>query len=283
MSLVLFTTRAEGAVTLSRLFSILLYSLIFLSGAAVSDIQTLRLATTTSTENSGLMSELLPHFEKVANARVHVIAVGTGNALELGRRGDVDVVLVHARQAEDEFVKNGYGLRRYAVMHNDFIVVGPKDDPANVRGMHDAVPALKNIASSKGIFISRGDNSGTHKKEIGIWKQAGLIPEGQWYRSVGQGMGTTLQIAGEMDAYTLVDSGTWLAYQGKSPLVLLVEGGIELRNPYGIIAVNPERNPYVNYPLAQRFIDWLTAPDQGQHFIKNYRINGEQLFHPAVD
>jgi len=279
----MFTTRPEGAVLLSSLFSILLYSLIFLPGAAVSDIQTLRLATTTSTENSGLLRELLPRFEKVANARIHVIAVGTGKALELGRRGDVDAVLVHARQAEDEFVKSGYGVRRYDVMYNDFVVVGPKDDPANVRGMHDAVPALKNIASSEGIFISRGDGSGTHKKEMGFWKQAGLIPEGQWYRSVGQGMGKTLQIAGEMDAYTLVDRGTWLAYQGKSPLVLQVEGGIELRNPYGIIAVNPEHYPYVNYPVAQRFIDWLIAPDQGQHFIKNYRINGEQLFHPAAD
>lgn len=254
-----------------------------LPGAAISDIQTLRLATTTSTDNSGLMRELLPHFEKEANARVHVIAVGTGKALELGRRGDVDAVLVHARQAEDEFVKSGYGVRRYDVMHNDFVIVGPKDDPAKVGGLHDAVPALKTIAISEGTFISRGDNSGTHKKEMKLWKQAGANPEGQWYRSVGQGMGKTLQIAGELDAYTLVDRGTWLAYQRKSPLVLQLEGCIELKNPYGIVAVNPERYPNVNYPAAQRFIDWLIDPDQGQYFIENYRINGEQLFHPAVE
>ncbi len=180
-----------------------------------------RMATTTSTENSGLFAVIQPAFEQALNIKVHVIAVGTGKALELGRRGDVDVVLVHARAAEEAFVAAGYGVKRHEIMYNDFIIVGPEDDPAGVRGMQDAGKAMARIAAAAATFVSRGDDSGTHKKELSIWQQAGIEPQGGWYRQLGQGMGKTLQIAGEMQACTLVDRGTWLAYRANTPLVQL--------------------------------------------------------------
>ena len=261
--------------------SLLILSSFLLSGPAIADNDILRMATTTSTENSGLLRELLPPFEKATNTKIHVIAVGTGKALAMGRKGDVDLVLVHARTAENKFVEDGNGRERFDVMHNDFVVVGPKSDPAGVAKMREAALSFKKIADSKSPFVSRGDDSGTHKKEITIWKNTTIQPAGRWYREVGQGMGKALQIAGEMDAYILVDRGTWLAFRKNSPLVLLVEGGGGMQNPYGIIAVNPERYADVNYASAQRFIDWLIAPDQGQKIINDYRINGEQLFYPT--
>ena len=239
-----------------------------------------RMATTTSTENSGLFDVIQPVFEQALDIRMHVIAVGTGKALELGRRGDVDVVLVHARAAEEAFVEAGHGLARREIMYNDFVLVGPPNDPAGVRGMEDAGDAFAKIAGATATFVSRGDDSGTHKKEKTIWQQANIQPAGAWYRQVGQGMGKTLQIAGELAGYTLVDRGTWLAYRANSPLQLLLSGGELLQNPYGIIAVNPEHFPDVNYRDVQRLIDWFTSP--GAHaLIAGYKVDGEQLFYPV--
>jgi tungstate transport system substrate-binding protein len=241
-----------------------------------------RMATTTSTDNSGLFNVIQPVFEKELDIRVHVIAVGTGKALELGRRGDVDVVLVHAKPAEEAFISAGYGVKRHEIMYNDFVIVGPEDDPAGVRGLQDAAKALAGIAATSATFISRGDDSGTHKKENAIWAQASIRPAGEWYRQVGQGMGKTLQIAGELDGYTLVDRGTWLAYRARSPLDLLVEGDEALRNPYGIIAVDPGRYPDANHEAVQRLIDWFQS-DEANALIAGYRIDGEQLFYPVVE
>ena len=240
-----------------------------------------RMATTTSTENSGLFKVIQPVFEQALDIKVHVIAVGTGKALELGRRGDVDVVLVHAKPAEEAFVAEGYGVARHEIMYNDFIIVGPQDDTAGVRDTQDAARALARIAAVKAVFVSRGDDSGTHKKELSLWQQAGIEPQGRWYSQVGQGMGKTLQIAGEMQAYTLVDRGTWLAYRANSPLTLLLEGGEALRNPYGIIAVNPERFPDVNYAAVQKLIRWFES-DEARVLIAGYKVDGEQLFYPVV-
>jgi tungstate transport system substrate-binding protein len=239
-----------------------------------------RMATTTSTENSGLFTVIQPAFEKALGIKVHVIAVGTGKALELGRRGDVDVVLVHAKPAEEAFVAAGSGVDRHEIMYNDFIIVGPADDPAGVSGMQDAASAFSKIAAAAAPVVSRGDDSGTHKKELALWQQAGIEPDGPWYRQVGQGMGKTLQIAGEMNAYTLVDRGTWLAYRANSPLKLLVAGGADLKNTYGIIAVNPQRYPDVDYESVQRLIKWFSSAE-AHALIAGYRVDGEQLFYPV--
>ena len=244
------------------------------------EIPVVRMATTTSTENSGLFAVIQPVFEKQLDIRVHVIAVGTGKALELARRGDVDVVLVHARAAEEAFVAAGYGDARHEIMYNDFVIVGPATDPAGVKGLHDAGQALQKIAVAGAMFVSRGDDSGTHKKERTLWQQAGVNPVGKWYRQAGQGMGKTLQIAAEMDAYTLVDRGTWLAYRANSPLQLQVTGGDELRNPYGIIAVSAERYPEVRHAEATRLITWFQS-DAAHALIAGYRVDGEQLFYPV--
>ena len=262
--------------------NLLCLAMALLSTTAMAGEATLvRMATTTSTENSGLFDVIQPVFEQALDIRAHVIAVGTGKALELGRRGDVDVVLVHAKEAEESFVKAGYGVARHEIMYNDFVIVGPPGDPAGVRGMQDAGKAFAKIAGASAIFVSRGDDSGTHKKENAIWKQAAISPQGAWHRQVGQGMGKTLQIAGEMAGYTLVDRGTWLAYRSNSPLQLLVSGGDELKNPYGIIAVSPERFPDVNHAAVQRLIDWFATPE-AHALIAGYRVGGEQLFYPVT-
>jgi tungstate transport system substrate-binding protein len=266
---------------MKRVFANLLVLLLWLATPLVADeVPVLRMATTTSTENSGLFEVIQPVFEQQLGIRVHVIAVGTGKALELGRRGDVDIVLVHARPAEIAFVNAGYGEARHEIMYNDFIIVGPPADPAGVRGQQDAGTALAQIAAADALFVSRGDDSGTHKKELALWGSAGLLPGGSRYREVGQGMGKTLQIAGELEAYTLVDRGTWLAYRENSPLTLLVSGGAGLQNPYGIIAVNPERFPDANAADARRLIDWFKS-DEARALISGYRIDGEQLFYPT--
>ena len=241
-----------------------------------------RLATTTSTDNSGLLNALLPKFTEATGYQVHVIAVGTGKALRMGRDGDVDVVLVHARAAEDKFVAEGYGEKRYGVMYNDFVIVGPEADPAGVVGAKNASEALSKISDTGSPFVSRGDDSGTHKKERGLWKQAGITPEGSWYREAGQGMGKVLQIAAEMEAYTLTDRGTWLAYQDKSPLQIRFQGDPLLFNPYGIIAVNPQRHPDTNYEGAKALIGWIISP-QGQELIGDFRIGKNTLFTPSAD
>jgi tungstate transport system substrate-binding protein len=268
---------------MKRFFANLIYFLLLLTASVThaGEQQLVRMATTTSTENSGLFKVIQPAFEQALDIKVHVIAVGTGKALELGRRGDVDVVLVHARPAEEAFVQAGYGVARHEIMYNDFIIVGPADDPAAVRGMQDAGKAMTEIAAAAAAFVSRGDDSGTHKKERAIWQAAGIEPDGHWYQQVGQGMGKTLQIAGEMDAYTLVDRGTWLAYRANSPLKMLVAGGADLKNSYGIIAVSPQRFPDVNHAAVERLIHWFES-DAAHVLIAGYRVDGEQLFYPVT-
>ncbi len=272
---------------LPRLFkytAVLTYALLPFSAIAadVESSKTLRLATTTSTENSGLLQNLLPYFERKTGYTVHVIAVGTGKALRMGRDGDVDVVLVHAPAAEQKFVDEGAGVKRVKVMYNDFVIVGPAGDPASVSSSTSGIDALSKIAKSQAIFISRGDDSGTNKKELSLWKNAGIKPQGDWYREAGQGMGKVLQMSGELAAYTLTDRGTWLAYQTKSPLKITYEGDPILFNPYGIIAVNPARYPDINSAGAQALIDWITSPD-GQRMIGSYTVAGSLLFTPSAD
>jgi tungstate transport system substrate-binding protein len=240
----------------------------------------LRLATTTSTDNSGLLAAILPHFEKESRIKVHVIAVGTGKALRLGENGDVDVILVHARSREEAFVAAGHGVNRRDVMHNDFVILGPSRDPAGIRGMTSAAEAMRRIAESKSAFISRGDDSGTHIREKKLWKAAGIRPfEESWYLSAGRGMGSVLQMTDEKQGYTLSDRGTSLAFKGKVELEVLVEGDEVLFNPYGIIAVSPAKYPAVNYRGAMQLIAWFTSP-RGQALIGAYELHGEVLFHP---
>jgi tungstate transport system substrate-binding protein len=242
----------------------------------------LRLATTTSTANSGLMEYLLPEFKKDTAIEVQTIAVGTGKALRLGQEGDVDIVLVHARNDEQAFIEGGYGIERFDVMYNDFVLVGPPDDPAQISASHSVIEVLKKIRNSKSVFVSRGDDSGTHKKELSLWQKSGFSPQGDWYKSVGQGMGKVIQIANELGAYTMTDRGTWLAYQSKLNLVLLYQGDPPLFNPYGIIAVSPERHAHVNHMGAESLIAWITSI-KGQRLIGEFTVKGEQLFIPNAN
>ena len=240
-----------------------------------------RLATTTSTENSGLLGYLLPAFEKQYGAPVRVIAVGTGQALKLGERGDVDVVLVHARADEDKFVAAQFGINRRDVMYNDFILVGPGDDPAGIRGFKDVGAALRKIHEKNVKFISRGDDSGTHIMEQRLWREGGVAPGGKHYLSAGQGMGAVLTMAASIGAYTLSDRGTFGAYKSRLALDILVAGDPRLANPYGIIAVNPKRHPDMNVAGANALIDWITSAG-GRARIDGFRVNGEQLFFSGV-
>lgn len=262
-------------------FTLVILSTLFVQSHAYAASGVLRLATTTSTQNSGLLNDILPVFMKETGMTVKVIAVGTGKALKLGENGDVDVVLVHARPAEEKFIAAKHGVNRRDVMYNDFVIVGPSTDPAGIKGMQDVTQAFVAIAKSQSPFISRGDDSGTNKKEIQLWEAANIKPEGNWYRSAGQGMGKVLQMAGEMDAYTLTDRGTWLAYQASLPLQVLMQGDKRMFNPYGVMAVNPDKYPDVNYMGAMQLIAWLTSAE-GQHLIRNFRINGNQLFIPEA-
>jgi tungstate transport system substrate-binding protein len=258
--------------------------LLLLNASALAEFdrtQIVRLATTTSTENSGLLDALMPRFEAASGYRVHVIAVGTGKALRMGRDGDVDVVLVHAPAAEQRFVDLGFGEQRLPVMFNDFVLVGPHTDPAGLAQAADAADAMARISASRATFVSRGDDSGTYKKERLLWKQADLIPEGAWYREAGQGMGKVLQMADEMDAYTLTDRGTWLAYRDKSRLKVTFEGDEGLFNPYSIIEVNAVRYPELNHRGAQALIGWIRGA-AGQQAIAAFRKSGEQLFTPSA-
>jgi tungstate transport system substrate-binding protein len=257
---------------------ILFVMLTTLAGSASAETR-LRMSTTTSTESSGLLSVLLPPFEKANNLKVDVIAVGTGKALKLGENGDVDVVFVHARKAEDKFVAEGFGVDRRDVMHNDFVIVGPASDPAGVKDAKTAVEAFRRMAEGKADFICRGDESGTHKMEKQIWKSAGIEPKGKWYIEAGQGMGAVLQMAFDKKAYTLADRGTYIAYESKIDLPILFQGDKSLFNPYGVIAVNPQKYPKVQYDLAKKFIDFVTGPE-GQRIIADYKQNGKQLFFP---
>jgi tungstate transport system substrate-binding protein len=265
---------------MKRLFALICLMAFTTLITAVASAETrLRMSTTTSTENSGLLKVLLPPFEKANNCKVDVISVGTGKALKLGENGDVDVVLVHSRPAEDKFVADGFGVDRRDVMYNDYVLVGPKDDPAKVKEAKTAIEAFKRIAEAKAEFISRGDDSGTDKQEKALWKEAGIKPDGAWYVQAGQGMGAVLQMAFDKKGYTLSDRGTFGAYGGKIDLVILLEGDKALFNPYGVIAVNPKKHPTVNYELTKKFIDYLTGPD-GQKTISEFQVNGKQLFFP---
>ncbi len=238
----------------------------------------LKMSTTTSTDNSGLLRVLLPAFEKATDCKVDVIAVGTGKALKIAEQGDVDVVFVHARKLEEKFVADGYGVNRRDVMYNDFVIIGPADDPAGVRGAKSAAGALRLIAARQARFVSRGDESGTHQKERELWLAAGIQPAGRWYQAAGQGMGEVIIMATEERAYALADRGTYNAFRtGKSDLKILFEGERGLFNPYGVIAVNPKRHPHVKYDLAMRFIDFVTGP-QGQKIIAGYRVGGAPVF-----
>ncbi|WP_028584566.1 substrate-binding domain-containing protein [Desulfogranum mediterraneum] len=278
-----------------------------LSGTSgLANEKVIKMSTTTSTQASGLLDVLLPALEKDTGIQVKVIAKGTGAAIRDGRDGNVDVIFVHAKNREQAFVAEGYGTKRYAVMHNDFVILGPQADGARIKGMKEAVPALKQIADSHSLFISRGDDSGTHTKEQALWKATGLQMEtvtstvtkkgksreisfthpaglGQWYLSVGQGMGKTLTIADEKQAYTLADRGTYLKYKyGREipiDLEILSEGDPKLANPYGVIPINPKRHPHVNYQVAKEFAQWLVSA-RGQAVIGGYRLLGKQLFYP---
>ncbi len=240
------------------------------------------LQSTTSTANSGLYDHVLPAFTAKTGITVHVVAVGTGQAMKNARNGDGDVLLVHAKPVEEKFVADGFGVKRFDVMYNDFIIVGPSADPAKVNGLRDGPAALKMIADAKANFASRGDSSGTHKKEIRLWKAAGVDPagaSGTWYRETGSGMGATLNVAVGMGAYALTDRGTWISFKNKGGLAIQVEGDDQLFNQYGVILVNPEKHPNVKAEWGQSFIDWLVSPE-GQKSIADYKLGGQQLFFP---
>jgi len=239
----------------------------------------LRLATTTSTDNTGMLDVFLPPFEKRHNIKVDVVSVGTGKAIKIAENGDADVILVHARKLEEKFLADGHGVNRRDVMHNDFVVLGPTEDPAGAKGETDAVEVMKKIAAAKGPFVSRGDTSGTHVKELFLWETAGIKPAGAWYVEAGQGMGATLTMADEKGAYTLCDRATYLAFRDKIRLALISEGDKRLYNPYGIIAVNPATHPDAKYMEAMMLIGWFTSRE-GQTIIGNFRKHGRILFYP---
>ncbi len=259
-----------------RLYFLIFAALMALCSTASAETR-LRMATTTSTENSGLLKVLLPPFEKQHDCKVDVIAVGTGKALKLGMAGDVDLVLVHARKKEDAFVSEGYGINRKDVMYNDFVILGPAADPAGIAGLTDAAEALKKIAAAKATFVSRGDQSGTHTKERELWQAAGIEPAGDWYLEAGRGMGEVINMAGERQGYTLSDRGTYIAYQDKTDLKVQTDGDKRLFNPYGVIPVNPAKHPHAKFELATAFADYLTG-EQGQQIIAGYQKNGQNLF-----
>jgi tungstate transport system substrate-binding protein len=242
-------------------------------------------ASTTSTEQSGLFGHLLPVFENKTGIKVRVVALGTGQALDLGRRGDADVVFVHDEAAERKFVAGGYSVRRYPVMYNDFVLAGPRDDPAKIAGGRDIVEALRRIQGSQAPFVSRGDKSGTHAAELRFWNMAGIdiaAAKGPWYRDTGSGMGPALNTAASMNAYILADRGTWLSFRNRAELAILAEGDPRLFNRYGIMLVNPAKHPQVKKELGQQFIDWVISPE-GQQAIAAYKVGGEQLFFPNAN
>ncbi|GAA0245283.1 Tungstate-binding protein TupA [Methylorubrum aminovorans] len=244
---------------------------------------TIVVASTTSTEQSGLFKHILPLFKQKTGIEVKVVALGTGQALDAARRGDADVVLVHDRPAEDKFVAEGFAKARQDVMYNDFVLIGPKDDPAGIRGK-GVEEAFRKVAAAKAPFVSRGDRSGTHSAELRSWKEAGIdlaAVRGDWYRDVGQGMGPALNTASSVGAYILADRGTWLSFKNRGDLTILVEGDKRLFNPYGVMLVNPDKHPTVKVKEGQAFIDWLVSPE-GQTAIADYKINGEPLFFPSA-
>ncbi len=258
-------------------------ALLAVATPALAQDKSIVVSSTTSTTDSGLFNHLLPLFKKKTGIDVKVVSQGTGQALETGRRGDSDVVFVHARPQEEKFVAEGFGVKRFPVMYNDFILIGPKSDPASVKGSKDIVAAMKAIKGKSASFISRGDKSGTHSAELNLWKQAGIdvagADKGAWYKEIGQGMGAALNTASAANAYVLADRGTWLNFKNRGDLDIVVEGDNKLFNQYGVILVNPEKHSNVKKAEGQAFIDWIISPE-GQKAIAEYRINGHQLFFP---
>jgi tungstate transport system substrate-binding protein len=269
----MFTRRLLLAATLCAALS---------ATPAFAQDKSIVVASTTSTQDSGLFEYLLPLFTKKTGIAVKVVAQGTGQALDTGRRGDADVVFVHAKSAEEKFLAEGQGVKRFPVMYNDFVLIGPKSDPAGLKGMKDVAKAFQTIKDKKADFISRGDRSGTNIAELKLWKDAGIDIEkdkGSWYKAIGQGMGAALNTAGASNAYVLSDRGTWIHFKNKGDLAIVVEGDKRMFNQYGVMLVNPEKHPNVKKELGQQFIDYLVSPE-GQKDIANYKINGEQLFYP---
>jgi tungstate transport system substrate-binding protein len=264
-----------------RILITVLAGLVMAAGASAQD-RTITVASTTSTEQSGLFGQLLPKFTAATGIGVKVVAVGTGQALDIGRRGDADVVFVHDKVAEEKFLAEGFGVKRLGVMYNDFVVIGPKADPAKIAGNKDVSDALRKIAAAKAPFISRGDRSGTHEAELRLWKQAGVdlaSAKGDWYREIGQGMGPALNMASSTNAYVLSDRGTWLAFKNRGDLAILTEGDQRLFNQYGVMLVNPAKHAGVKARDGQAFVDWLVSAD-GQKAIGDYKVGGERLFFP---
>lgn len=258
---------------------------LIIAAPAFAQDKSIVVASTTSTQDSGLFEYLLPLFKQKTGITVKVVAQGTGQALDTGRRGDCDVVFVHARSAELKFLAEGQGVKRYPVMYNDFVLIGPKSDPAGIKGMKDVAKAFQTIKTKQAAFISRGDRSGTNIAELNLWKDTGIDIEkdhGPWYKSIGQGMGAALNTAGAANAYVLSDRGTWIHYKNKGDLQILVEGDKRMFNQYGVMLVNPAKHPNVKKELGQQFIDYLISPE-GQKDIANYKINGEQLFYPNAN
>ena len=265
-------------MNIKRLYTTIIVSLLFITEGRADYIS---LATTTSTENSGFLAYIIPIFEKKFNIKVRTIVQGTGQALETGRRGDADLLMVHAPEMEKKFIENGYGLRRYPFMFNDFVIIGPKEDPGKIQIANSPVQAFRKIYQRKLLFLSRGDNSGTHYKERQVWKKTGLIPtrKDKWYLSTGSGMGATINTAVAKNGYTFSDRATWLSYKNKNKFEILLEGDPDLFNQYSLIPINAVLHPHVRKAEAYEFIRWLTS-DQGQNLIKNFKMNNQALFFP---
>jgi tungstate transport system substrate-binding protein len=269
---------------LSRRLLLALCALLIATPAPAQD-KSIVVASTTSTQDSGLFGHILPLFKQKTGSDVKVVAQGTGQALDTARRGDADVVFVHAKAAEEKFLSEGFGVRRYPVMYNDFVLVGPAGDPAGIKGSKDVAASLKAIKEKGVPFISRGDRSGTHIAELALWKKAGIDVEkdkGAWYKAIGQGMGAALNTAAASNAYVLTDRGTWLSFKNRGDLVIVVQGDKELFNQYGVMLVDPAKHPTVKKALGQQFIDWLVS-GEGQRAIASYKINNEQLFYPNAN
>ncbi len=257
-------------------------ALLFAAPVALAQDKSIVVSSTTSTVDSGLFGHILPIFKAKTGIEVKVLSQGTGQALDTGRRGDADVVFVHARSAEEKFLSEGHGVKRFPVMYNDFVIIGPKSDPAKIAGTKDVAAALKKLMDAQATFISRGDKSGTHIAEINLWKAVGIDIEkdkGPWYKSIGQGMGAALNTAQGSNGYVMSDRATWLNFKNKGDLTIVVEGDKRLFNQYGVMLVNPDKHPSVKKALGQQFIDWLVSPE-GQKAIADYKVNGEQLFFP---
>lgn len=266
-----------------RTFTSLFMTLLLAGGTpAIAQEQSIVVASTTSTQDSGLFDHILPVFKEKTGIEVKVVAQGTGQALDTGRRGDADVVFVHAKAQEEKFIEEGFAKERFDVMYNDFVLIGPKDDPAGVSGTSDIAAALAAVSEKEAPFVSRGDKSGTHSAELRLWKAADIdiaSTKGDWYKEIGQGMGAALNTASAMNAYVLSDRGTWLSFENRGELEIVVEGDERMFNQYGVMLVNPEKHPSVNVEAGQQFIDWLISPE-GQALIGEYKIDGQQLFFP---